>query len=107
MNNVSIIDQNAFDAAVLSADRPLLVKFGAPWCGPCRRIAPQVEAVARQFDGGARVVAVDVDQSPELTARLNIEHLPALLIFKAGRVVGEMRGFATAKRIADALEEHL
>ena len=107
MNNVSTIDQNAFPTAVLSADRPVLVKFGAPWCGPCRSIAPQVEAVARQFDGRAHVVTVDVDRSPELTARFNIEHLPALLVFKACRVVGEMRGFSTAKRIADALEEHL
>ena len=81
-----------FGEQVLQSDVPVLVDFWAPWCGPCRSLAPHLDALATRFAGQAKVVKVDVDQSPDVAAKYGIRGIPALLLFKDGTVVDKLIG---------------
>jgi thioredoxin len=83
-----------FDAAVLQADQPVLVDFHAPWCGPCRMLAPALEQLAAEFAGRVRFVKVNVDDAPELAGRYRITGVPTLLLFRDGAVVDTLVGLA-------------
>lgn len=96
-----------FEAAVLQSEQPVLVDFGASWCGPCRKIAPEVDAVAEQYEGRARVFTVDVDQEPDLAARYGVQGLPTLLVFKGGRPVSQIVGLVPRSEIALKLGVHV
>ncbi|HKV40783.1 MAG TPA: thioredoxin [Blastocatellia bacterium] len=86
-----VTDQN-FEQDVLQSDKPVLVDFWAEWCQPCRQLSPTVEAVAQRYEGKAKVVKLNVDDSPETGQRYGIKGIPTLILFKAGseaeRVVG-------------------
>lgn len=96
-----------FEAQVLQSEQPVLVDFGAGWCGPCRQIAPEVDAVAEQYAGRARVFTVDVDKEPDLAARYGVQGLPTLLVFKGGRPVSQIVGLAPRSEIALKLGVHV
>src|ERR687895_67269 len=100
MSEVAAVSTAAFDDEVLAANTPVLVKFGAPWCPPCRRIGPEVDAVAAQVAGKARVLSVDVDTDPDVANRYGIQNIPTLLVFKEGQVVAQVHGFAPRTKIA-------
>jgi thioredoxin 1 len=101
---VLTVNEKTFEADVLQSNVPVLVDFWAPWCGPCRMIAPAVEELGAEFAGKARVAKVNVDENQELAARFNISGIPALLIFKDGKVVDQILGAAPKIRIADRLD---
>lgn len=94
-----------FDQKVLQSDVPVLVDFWAVWCGPCRMVAPHVEAVAQQFEGRAKVYKLDVDQEGEIAARYGIMSIPTLMFFKGGKPVDQIVGAQHQKAIADRLEK--
>lgn len=98
---------NEFEEKVLKSEVPVLVDFWAEWCGPCRAIAPSVEAIANEYAGRAKVFKVDVDSEQELAIRYGITSIPALLIFKGGRVVDQIIGANPKEMIAATLERHL
>jgi thioredoxin 2 len=81
-----------FDARVLQSPLPVLVDLWAPWCGPCRTIAPTIEAIARQNAGRLRVVKVNVDENPATAERFGVQGIPTLLVFKAGREIDRIVG---------------
>ncbi|HOW66120.1 MAG TPA: thioredoxin [Candidatus Paceibacterota bacterium] len=92
-----------FDQEVVQSKIPVLVDFFATWCGPCRMLTPVLESVSKEFEGRAKVVKVDIDESPELAARYGITAVPTLLLFAGGKVVDKAMGFQSPKQLADML----
>ncbi len=92
MSNATAVKTADFEKEVLQSEVPVLVDFWAPWCPPCRAIAPTLDVVAAEFDGKAKIVKVDVDDEPEVAARYGVSSIPALLLFKGGQQVGQLVG---------------
>ena len=95
MSNASAVTTADFEKEVLQSDVPVLVDFWAPWCPPCRAIAPTLDALADEYQGKAKIVKVDVDDEPEVASRYGISSIPALLLFKGGEQVGQLVGRAS------------
>jgi thioredoxin 1 len=105
--NILTLKDSNFDSEVLKADVPVLVDFWATWCGPCKMMAPTVDAVAAEYAGKVKVGKLDVDESGGTAMRYNIQGIPTLLLFKDGRVV-EMRVGAVGKaEVVKMLQPHV
>lgn len=100
------LDESCFDALVLRADRPLLVNFGATWCGPCRALAPAVDALAAELEGRVRVGTLDVDESRAIATRYGIRSVPTVVPFAAGAPVDQVVGAVPKHRLAALVERH-
>ncbi len=85
----------------------VLVDFWAEWCGPCRRLAPTVEALAGEYDGRATVAKLNVDENPNIPGRFMIRGIPTLLLFKNGELAETMVGLAPKEDIAKLIDKHL
>lgn len=109
MSNIRTIKLNPsnFDATVLQGDQPVLVDFWAAWCGPCRAVAPAVDAVAEQFDGRVRVGKVDIEAHGEIAERYHVRSIPTLAVFKGGVEVERVVGSVSAAELATVLDRHL
>lgn len=92
MSHVQLVNDDSFQSEVLNATQPVLVDCFAQWCGPCRMIAPMLDQLAAEFDGRAKIVKVDVDQSPALARSLRIEAMPTLIMFENGKEVDRIVG---------------
>lgn len=92
MANIPDTTDAAFQSEVLDSKTPVLVDFWATWCGPCRSLAPHVEAVAHEFGENLKVVKLDIDTNPETPAKYGIRGVPTLLIFKNGELADKMVG---------------
>ncbi len=93
-----------FKADVLEAKQPVLVDFYAPWCGPCRAMAPILEELAGEYKGKVAIVKVDVDENQELAAKYEIRGIPALKVFKNGKIVNEVTGMISKSELATILD---
>jgi thioredoxin 1 len=89
------LDDATFDTAVLPSELPVLVDFGATWCGPCKALAPIVEALATENAGRLVVAYVDLDASPRLAARYGIRGAPTIAVFRRGERVAQHLGMTT------------
>ncbi len=105
--NTKTFTEAAFDADVLNADTPVLVDFWAEWCGPCRMLGPTIDAVADDFAGKAKIGKLNVDQEMGIAQRYNIRGIPALLLFKGGKVAGQLVGAVPKEEIAKLINSHL
>jgi len=101
------VTDRTFAAEVLNATEPVLVDFWAPWCSPCRAIGPVVEELATHYVGRAKVVKLNVDDSPETTAQYGISSIPTLLFFKHGEVVDQVQGLVSRRVLTNKLEAQL
>lgn len=101
------IDDNEFEAAVLNADKPVLVDFWAEWCGPCHMIAPYVEQIAEEQDSVLKVAKMDLDENPITPGRYGIMSIPTLMLFKDGDVVARITGAMPKDRILAQILPHL
>jgi len=98
------VTTDQFDTEVLQSSVPVLVDFWAVWCGPCRAIAPHVDAIAQEYAGRAKVVKVNVDEEPEIALRYGIQSIPTLLFFKNGKVQDMIVGVVPKQTIVQKLE---
>jgi thioredoxin 1 len=90
----AVYTDSNFDAEVLKADKPAMVDFWAPWCGPCIAIGPTVEALAHEYEGKVNVGKVNVDENPNLSIEFGITSIPCILFMKDGKVVDKHLGMA-------------
>lgn len=101
---VEVTDAN-FQSEVLQADQPVLVDFWAPWCGPCRMLTPVIEELASENAGKAKVVKMNIDDSPATPAQYGISSIPTLIVFSGGQVVDRFVGVQPKNRLQAALDE--
>ena len=99
------LTDDTFHTEVLESDRPVLVDFWAPWCPPCRQLAPTVEALARDHSSTAKVAKLDVDANPKTATTYRISSIPAVLVFRDGREVDRIVGLQSRSRYERALRD--
>src|SRR6202046_5996297 len=104
---VTEVNDANFEKDVLQSDTPVLVDFGAAWCGPCRALAPVVDEVATQYQGKLKVMKMDVDKNNATPGRYGIRGIPALLIFKGGKVAEQIVGFVPKDTIDKSVNKVL
>jgi thioredoxin 1 len=105
-NIVEVTDAN-FQSEILNSSLPTLVDFWAAWCAPCRAIAPHVEALAAEYEGKVRVGKCDIDSNPGVPSQFDIRSIPTLLVFKDGKVVGQVVGAVPRAKIEDLIKKAL
>ena len=103
---VQITDDN-FETEVIRSNLPVLIDFWAPWCGPCKSIAPVIEELAREYDGRIKVAKLNVDENPVTPSRYGVRGIPNLLILKGGTVKEQIVGAVPKSRLVDAIERAL
>lgn len=105
--NITQAADNNFEQEVLKSDLPVLVDFWAPWCGPCLMVAPAIEEIAETYQGKLKVVKVNVDENPRLSASYQILSIPTLILFKGGQPVDSVIGALPKNRLISFLSKHL
>lgn len=98
------VDEQNFEQEVLRSDLPVLVEFGAEWCGPCKTVAPELEALSRDLAGKAKVVTIDIDKSPMLAQEMGVKSVPTFVVFAKGRPVSGKAGAMRKAQLRQMLE---
>jgi thioredoxin 1 len=102
--NVAEFTDANFQSDVLDSNQPVLVDFWAPWCGPCRMIAPLVEELASEYSGTVKVGKINIDDSPQTAQKFSVNSIPTLMVFKGGQPVETFVGVQPKNRLQRALD---
>jgi thioredoxin 1 len=105
--NIANVDQNSFQKAVLDSQKPVLVDFWAPWCGPCRAVAPVVEELAKDYQGKIEFAKVNVDESPFVASKYGVMSIPTIIVFKGGKPVQQAIGYQPKDQLKKLLDNAL
>ncbi len=97
------INQNNFNERVVKNSVPSLVDFYAPWCGPCKALAPVLDGLEKQYDGKINIIKIDVDSNPNLANEYNIRSVPTLLFFKDGNIISTIKGALPKQKIEETI----
>lgn len=104
---VKQVTDDTFKQEVEESNIPVLVDFWAPWCGPCRMVAPVVQEIAEQYDGKVKVLKLNTDENPEVASQYGIRSIPTLMIFKGGQKVDMVVGAVPKSTLATTVEKYL
>jgi len=107
MGAITEVGDNNFDTEVMQSDLPVLVDFWAPWCGPCKSIAPIIEELAGTYEGKLKIAKLNVDDHPATASRFGIRGIPNLIILKGGAVKEQIVGAVPKARLVSAIEKVL
>jgi thioredoxin 1 len=109
MSGESIVHVNeaTFDAEILKSGKPALVDFWAPWCGPCRAIAPVLEELAEEYKGRLTVAKVNVDENRKLAGNHGVMSIPTMILFKDGKVLDKLIGLVPKERLKELMDKAL
>src|SRR3989442_7821740 len=105
MADVLPVADDSFDREVLASPTPVLIDFWAPWCAPCRAIAPVVEEIAREFSGKLKVVKMNLEDNPRTPSRYGVRGLPNLILFQAGEVKEQIIGAVPQAQLVEAIRQ--
>ena len=101
------LTDESFEERVLRSERPVVVDFWAPWCGPCKQIAPVVEQLAAEYNGRLKVLKMNVDDNPQTPSRYGVRGIPNLILFKAGAVADQIVGAVPKPQLVKAIDRAL
>ena len=107
IDNVTHVTDETFESKVLKNKLPVLVDFWAPWCGPCRMVAPVVDEIGKQYQGQIKVYKVNTDDNPTIASKYGIRSIPTLMIFKQGQRVDMVVGAVPKTTLANTIEKYL
>jgi len=105
-NFAKAVSDSTFETEVLGSDKAVLVDFWAEWCGPCRMLAPSLEAVAEEYDGKAGVYKMNVDENPSVPQKYGIRGIPTLIVFKGGQEQERIVGAVTKDAISSVIAKY-
>ena len=105
--NVHEVTDDNFKSTVASSDKPFLIDFWATWCGPCRAVAPHVEALANELAGKLAVGKVDIDHNPNVAGQFGVRSIPTLILFKNGKPVDQIVGAVPKAKLEEMVRKHL
>ena len=98
------VNKNNFNQEVLNSDKPVLMDFWAPWCGPCRMVAPIIDELAQEYEGRVTIGKMDVDNNDDVVGQFGIRNIPTVLFFKNGEVVDKIVGATSKDKFVQKIE---
>lgn len=107
MSSAAEVTTQSFEQEVLKSDIPVMVDFWAEWCGPCKMLAPAVDAIAEEFAGKLKVLKLDIDKDAAVASKYGVMSIPTLIIFKGGTIAEQIIGNQTKQKIIEKIQQHL
>ena len=107
MSSAAAVTDLSFETEVLKSDKPVLVDFWAPWCGPCRMVAPVVDEIAKDFEGKLKVLKLNTDENPNVASQYGIRSIPTLMMFKGGDKVDTVVGAVNKDTLANVIRNYV
>jgi thioredoxin 1 len=106
MSSAKPVTDDSFEEEVIKSSLPVLVDFWAPWCGPCRMVAPIVDEIAQEYEGKLKVLKINTDENPNIASQYGIRSIPTLMIFKGGEKVDTVVGAVPKNTLSATISKH-